>query len=154
MLGGIDPARTLPVLLDVGTDNAELLDDPMYLGWRHHRIVGADYDNFVDRFVQAVRAELPDVLLQWEDFATPHALPILERYREQVLSFNDDIQGTAAVVLAALFAGAAGHRVAAARPDRGDARRRRRLASESASRSCGRWWPTACPSGAPAPGSA
>ena len=106
-LGGIDPARTLPVLLDVGTDNAELLDDPMYLGWRHRRIGGADYDDFVDRFVQAVRAELPDVLLQWEDFATPHALPILERYRDQLLTFNDDIQGTAAVVLAALSAGAA-----------------------------------------------
>jgi malate dehydrogenase (oxaloacetate-decarboxylating) len=106
-LGGIDPARTLPVLLDVGTDNVGLLDDPMYLGWRHRRLAGAPYDDFVDRFVQAVRAELPGVLLQWEDFATPHALPILERYRDQVLSFNDDIQGTAAVVLAALSAGAA-----------------------------------------------
>ena len=106
-LGGINPARTLPVLLDVGTDNAELLADPIYLGWRHRRIGGADYDNFVGRFVQAVRAELPDVLLQWEDFATPHALPILERYRDQLLTFNDDIQGTAAVVLAALSAGAA-----------------------------------------------
>ena len=107
VLGGIDPARTLPVLLDAGTDNAGLLDDPMYLGWRHHRIAGAGYDDFIDRFVQAVRAELPGVLLQWEDFATPHALPILERYRDQLLSFNDDIQGTAAVVLAALSAGAA-----------------------------------------------
>ena len=107
VLGGIDPARTLPVLLDAGTDNAGLLDDPMYLGWRHHRIAGPGYDDFVDRFVQAVRAELPGVLLQWEDFATPHALPILERYRDQLLSFNDDIQGTAAVVLAALSAGAA-----------------------------------------------
>jgi malate dehydrogenase (oxaloacetate-decarboxylating) len=106
-LGGINPARTLPVLLDAGTDNAELLADPLYLGWRHRRIGGADYDNFVGRFVQAVRAELPDVLLQWEDFATPHALPILERYRDQLLTFNDDIQGTAAVVLAALSAGAA-----------------------------------------------
>src|ERR1700722_3144976 len=107
VLGGIDPARTLPVLLDADTDNAGLLDDPMYLGWRHHRIAGAGYDDFVDRFVQAVRTELPDVLLQWEDFPTPHALPILERYRDQLLSFNDDIQGTAAVVLAALSAGAA-----------------------------------------------
>jgi malate dehydrogenase (oxaloacetate-decarboxylating) len=106
-LGGIDPARTLPVLLDVGTDNAGLLADPMYLGWRHRRLAGAGYDDFVDRFVQAVRAELPGVLLQWEDFATPHALPILERYRDQLLSFNDDIQGTAAVVLAALSAGVA-----------------------------------------------
>jgi malate dehydrogenase (oxaloacetate-decarboxylating) len=106
-LGGIDPARTLPVLLDVGTDNRELLEDPMYLGWRHRRIGGAGYDAFVDRFVRAVRAELPDVLLQWEDFATQHALPILERYRDQLLTFNDDIQGTAAVVLAALSAAAA-----------------------------------------------
>jgi malate dehydrogenase (oxaloacetate-decarboxylating) len=106
-LGGIDPARTLPVLLDVGTDNAELLDDPVYLGWRHRRIGGAEYDDFIGRFVQAVRVELPDVLLQWEDFATSHALPILERYRDQLLTFNDDIQGTAAVVLAALSAGAA-----------------------------------------------
>ena len=107
VLGGIDPARTLPVLLDLGTDNAGLLADPMYIGWRHHRIAGPRYDDFVDRFVQAVHAELPGVLLQWEDFATPHALPILERYRDQVLCFNDDIQGTAAVVLAALSAGAA-----------------------------------------------
>ncbi len=106
-LGGINPARTLPVLLDVGTDNAELLADPMYLGWRHPRIGGSGYDDFVDAFVRAVRAELPDVLLQWEDFATPNALPILERYRDQLLTFNDDIQGTAAVVLAALAAGAA-----------------------------------------------
>jgi len=106
-LGGIDPARTLPVLLDVGTANPQLLDDPMYLGWRHPRVDGADYDDFIDRFVQAVRAELPHVLLQWEDFATPHALPILERYADQLLTFNDDIQGTAAVVVAALSAAAA-----------------------------------------------
>jgi malate dehydrogenase (oxaloacetate-decarboxylating) len=104
-LGGIAPGRTLPILLDVGTDNVELLDDPMYLGWRHPRIDGADYDAFVDAFVAAVCAELPAVLLQWEDFATPHALPILERYRDQLLTFNDDIQGTAAVALAALTAG-------------------------------------------------
>jgi malate dehydrogenase (oxaloacetate-decarboxylating) len=106
-LGGIDPARTLPVLLDVGTNNPELLDDPMYLGWRHGRVDGTAYDDFIHRFVEAVHAELPDVLLQWEDFATPHALPILERYRGQLLTFNDDIQGTAAVVLAALSAAAA-----------------------------------------------
>jgi malate dehydrogenase (oxaloacetate-decarboxylating) len=106
-LGGIDPARTLPVLLDVGTDNPVLLNDPMYLGWRHRRVGGGDYDDFVDRFVQAVRAELPGVLVQWEDFATLHALPILERYRDQLLTFNDDIQGTAAAVLAALSAATA-----------------------------------------------
>jgi malate dehydrogenase (oxaloacetate-decarboxylating) len=105
-LGGIDPARTLPVLLDVGTDNTDLLDDPLYLGWCHHRIDGADYDAFVDRFVEAVMAELPDVLVQWEDFATPHALPILERYRDRLLTFNDDIQGTAAVALGAMAAAA------------------------------------------------
>ena len=105
-LGGIDPARTLPVLLDTGTDNPERLDDPMYLGWRHGRIGDDDYYGFVHKFVQAVRAELPDVLLQWEDFATPHALPILEQYRDQLLTFNDDIQGTAAVAVAALTAGA------------------------------------------------
>jgi malate dehydrogenase (oxaloacetate-decarboxylating) len=105
-LGGIDPARTLPVLLDVGTDNLQRLDDPMYLGWRQHRVGDDDYYGFVDKFVQAVRAELPEVLLQWEDFATPHALPILDRYRDQLLTFNDDIQGTAAVAVAALTAGA------------------------------------------------
>jgi malate dehydrogenase (oxaloacetate-decarboxylating) len=104
--GGIAPGRTLPVLLDVGTDNAELLDDPMYLGWRHRRIDGPDYDAFIDQFVRAIRAELPEVLLQWEDFATPHARPILDRYRDELLTFNDDIQGTAAVALAALAAGA------------------------------------------------
>jgi len=104
-LGGIAPQRTLPIVLDVGTDNAELLDDPMYLGWRHRRITGDEYFDFVDQFVQAVTAELPDVLLQWEDFATPHALPILHRYRDRLLTFNDDIQGTAAVALAALTAG-------------------------------------------------
>jgi len=92
-LGGIAPQRTLPIVLDVGTDNAELLDDPMYLGWRHRRITGDEYFDFVDQFVQAVTAELPDVLLQWEDFRTPHALPILHRYRDQLLTFNDDIQG-------------------------------------------------------------
>ncbi|WP_405774158.1 NAD-dependent malic enzyme [Streptomyces sp. NBC_00859] len=102
LIGGIDPARTLPVLLDVGTDNADLLDDPFYLGWRHRRIGDDDYFAFVDAFVDAVRAELPDVLLQWEDFATPHAAPILDRYRDRLLTFNDDIQGTAAVALGAL----------------------------------------------------
>lgn len=105
-LGGIDPARALPIMLDVGTDNAELLDDPVYLGWRHRRIDGTDYDEFIDRFVDAVIAELPEVLLHWEDFATPHALPILERFRDRLLTFNDDIQGTAAVVLGALSAAA------------------------------------------------
>ncbi len=103
LIGGIDPARTLPIVLDVGTDNVELLEDPHYLGWRHRRIGDDEYYSFIDDFVAAVRDELPDVLLQWEDFATAHALPILERYRDKLLTFNDDIQGTAAVALGALY---------------------------------------------------
>src|SRR6201992_1894938 len=102
LIGGIDPARTLPIVLDVGTDNVELLQDPQYLGWRHRRIDDDEYYAFIDQFVAAVRKALPDVLLQWEDFATVHALPILSRYRDKLLTFNDDIQGTAAVTLGAL----------------------------------------------------
>jgi len=102
LIGGINPARTLPIVLDVGTDNVELLEDPQYLGWRHRRISDDEYFAFIDEFVAAVLEELPDVLLQWEDFATAHALPILERYRDKLLTFNDDIQGTAAVTLGAL----------------------------------------------------
>ncbi len=106
LIGGIDPARTLPILLDVGTDNVELLEDPQYLGWRHRRIHDDDYYAFIDEFVTTVREELPHVLLQWEDFATAHALPILERYRDKLLTFNDDIQGTAAVAVGALHGAA------------------------------------------------
>ena len=102
LIGGIAPARTLPIIVDVGTDNVELLDDPQYLGWRHRRISDEEYYAFVDDFVTVVHEELPDVLLQWEDFATAHALPLLERYRGRLLTFNDDIQGTAAVTLGAL----------------------------------------------------
>ena len=99
LIGGIRPERTLPVVLDVGTNNVERLRDPEYLGWRHERVTGPDYDAFVDEFVRAVRAELPGVLLQWEDFGAGHARPILERYRQELLTFNDDIQGTGAIVL-------------------------------------------------------
>ncbi|WP_269085790.1 NAD-dependent malic enzyme [Mycolicibacter kumamotonensis] len=102
LIGGIAPARTLPIILDVGTDNVELLDDPQYLGWRHRRISDEEYYAFVEDFVTVVEEELPGVLLQWEDFATAHALPLLERYRGRLLTFNDDIQGTAAVTLGAL----------------------------------------------------
>jgi malate dehydrogenase (oxaloacetate-decarboxylating) len=102
LIGGIDPARTLPIVLDVGTDSAELLDDPLYLGWRHRRIGDEEYYAFIDQFVAAVQRHLPTVLLQWEDFATVHAQPILSRYRDKLLTFNDDIQGTAAVTLGAL----------------------------------------------------
>jgi malate dehydrogenase (oxaloacetate-decarboxylating) len=104
LIGGIPPERTLPIVLDVGTNNPERLHDPQYLGWRHERIGGQDYFDFIDRFVRAVQAELPTTCLQWEDFATPHARPILERYRDQLLTFNDDIQGTAAVALGATLA--------------------------------------------------
>lgn len=97
--GGVDPAHTLPILLDVGTDNQELLDDPLYVGWRHERIRGQAYFDFVDRFVSAVKRKYPNALLQWEDFARSNAHPLLERYRDRICSFNDDIQGTAAVVL-------------------------------------------------------
>ena len=106
LIGGIDPARTLPIVLDVGTDNVELLEDPEYLGWRHRRIADEEYFAFIDEFVTAVHDEMPDVLLQWEDFATAHAQPILERYRDKLLTFNDDIQGTAAVALGALHGAA------------------------------------------------
>src|SRR5947209_7566395 len=102
LIGGIRPERTLPIVLDVGTNNAERLNDPEYLGWRHERVTGQAYFDFVDQFVRAVRQELPNVCLQWEDFATPHARPILERYRDELLTYNDDIQGTAAVALGAI----------------------------------------------------
>lgn len=102
--GGLDPARSLPVFLDVGTNNRSLLDDPLYLGWRHERISGQEYEDFVGQFVQELERRFPGVLLQWEDFAGQHATPLLHRFRDQVLSFNDDIQGTAAVALAAVQA--------------------------------------------------
>ena len=104
LIGGIKPDRTLPIILDVGTNNAERLRDPEYLGWRHERITGDDYDEFIDRFVLAVRQELPGTLVQWEDFGVAHARPILERYRDKFLTFNDDIQGTGSVALAAVLA--------------------------------------------------
>src|ERR1700749_4649873 len=101
LIGGIRPERTLPIVLDVGTNNQERLNDPEYLGWRHERVTGQAYDDFIDQFVQAVKQELPKTCLQWEAFATPHARPILQRYRDQLLTFNDDIQSTSAVALGA-----------------------------------------------------
>ncbi|MGW2617861.1 NAD-dependent malic enzyme [Streptomyces sp. NPDC001500] len=101
-IGGIHPARTLPILLDAGTDNEELLNNPHYLGRRERRVTGARYDELVEALVAAVEAELPGTLLQWEDFATAHARRILDRYQDRLLTFNDDIQGTAAVALGAL----------------------------------------------------
>ncbi|MBV1904758.1 MAG: oxaloacetate-decarboxylating malate dehydrogenase [Pseudomonadales bacterium] len=100
---GIDPATTLPVSLDVGTNNQSLLDDPNYLGWPHKRIRGEEYDTLIDEFVDAVKSLFPEALIQWEDFRKDNALNILARHKERVLSFNDDMQGTGAITLAGLL---------------------------------------------------
>lgn len=102
--GGISPAYTLPIVLDVGTNNPQRLADPMYMGWRHPRITGAEYDKFVDDFMQAIKRRWPDALIQFEDFAQKNAMPLLERYKDKVCCFNDDIQGTAAVTVGSLIA--------------------------------------------------
>ncbi len=104
--GGIDPNRTLPVMLDVGTDRQSLLDDPLYIGNKHPRVPAADYDRFLDAFVSAVEKLFPGALLHWEDIGVSNARRLLDRYRHQTLSFNDDIQGTGAVNLAAVLAAA------------------------------------------------
>ena len=102
--GGIHPRRVIPVVLDVGTDNLRLLDDPMYLGNRHPRVRGQRYDDFIDAFVTAATTLFPNALLHWEDFGASNARRILERYDPTCCTFNDDMQGTAAVVLAAVLA--------------------------------------------------
>jgi len=101
---GLHPNRTLPILLDVGTDNDELLNDPLYLGLTHRRVHGEEFYEIVDEFVTAATARWPNVLIQWEDFTNDKAFPLLNRYRDDVLCFNDDIQGTGAVALAGLIA--------------------------------------------------
>src|SRR5208282_6057900 len=102
-LGGIHPEHCLPVLLDVGTDNDDRLRSPIYIGWRHHRVRGEEYDAFVDIFVNSVKKRWPHVLLQWEDFSGSNAARLLARYKNQLCTFNDDIQGTAAVATATLL---------------------------------------------------
>lgn len=102
--GGISPAYTLPVMLDVGTNNEKLLNDPMYMGLRQKRVSQDEYNEFVDLFIQAVKRRWPEAIIQFEDFAQPNAMPLLQRYREQVCCFNDDIQGTAAVTVGSLLA--------------------------------------------------
>lgn len=102
--GGISPANTLPIMLDVGTNNQQLLDDPMYMGWRHKRIGQKEYDEFVADFLAAVKRRWPSVLVQFEDFAQNNAMRLLNKYRDQACCFNDDIQGTASVCLATLLA--------------------------------------------------
>jgi malate dehydrogenase (oxaloacetate-decarboxylating) len=101
---GIEPNRTLPVMLDVGTDRQSLLSDPLYIGNRHPRVPAVEYDRFVDAFVSAVTTVFPGALLHWEDIGTANARRLLDRYRDQILTFNDDIQGTGAVNLAAALA--------------------------------------------------
>ncbi|MDA1801756.1 oxaloacetate-decarboxylating malate dehydrogenase [Bacillus cereus group sp. BY6-1LC] len=100
---GIDPSRVLPVILDVGTNREELLDNPFYIGNRHPRITGEAYDEFIDTFVQAVNKQFPKALLHWEDFSSRNARKILDKYRHDICTFNDDIQGTGAVSLAAVL---------------------------------------------------
>jgi malate dehydrogenase (oxaloacetate-decarboxylating) len=100
---GIDPTRVIPVMLDVGTNRESLLHDPLYIGNRHTRVRGELYDQFIDRFVKTVGRFFPKALLHWEDFGPNNGRRILEKYRHQICTFNDDMQGTGAIALAALF---------------------------------------------------
>lgn len=104
LCGGIDPNRVLPIQLDVGTNNPRLLNDPLYLGWRHERIAGAPYDEFIAKFIAAIKRKFPRVFLHWEDLGRDNGRRVLLRYRDELCTFNDDIQGTGAVTVAAILA--------------------------------------------------
>jgi len=104
LCAGISPLRTLPIMLDVGTNNEQLLNDPLYLGLRHKRIRDKEYDDFIEQFVTAVQTKFPNAFLHWEDFGRGTARHILDKYRDRLCTFNDDIQGTGAVTLAAILA--------------------------------------------------
>lgn len=106
LCGGIPPNRVLPIQLDVGTDNPDLLDDPLYLGWRHPRVRGKEYDDFITEFVDVIKQELPGAYLHWEDFGRENAARVLKAHRQELAMFNDDMQGTGATVLACLLAAA------------------------------------------------
>ncbi len=103
MCAGINPYHTLPIVLDVGTNNTQLLDDPLYLGWRHRRIVGQAYDQFIEQFVRTIQRRMPNTFLHWEDFGRDNARRLLERYQNDLCTFNDDMQGTAVVAVAAIL---------------------------------------------------
>lgn len=106
LCGGIAPNRVLPIQLDVGTDSKQLLDDPLYLGWRHPRVRGKEYDDFIQKFVEVIKEELPGAYLHWEDFGRENATRILKAHRKELATFNDDMQGTGATVLACVLAAA------------------------------------------------
>lgn len=105
LCAGFHPTKVLPIVLDVGTNNKEFLQNPLYLGWRHERIRGEQYDDFIDAFVTALRKKFPNIYLHWEDFGRQTARKNLDRYKDQMCTFNDDMQGTAAVTLGAILAG-------------------------------------------------
>ncbi len=125
---GIHPHRVIPVVLDMGTDNLTLLNDEMYLGARHARVRDERYDELIDAYVTACQKLFPHAMLHWEDFGASNARRILNKYADQICTFNDDMQGTAAVVLAAIFSGLARHRLPDARPAGGHPRLRHRRA--------------------------